>query len=80
MPGPLATDFPGLGPWWQTPQSVAELPMMSSPRPLSASAVSRARLRWADDPAVVIATHPTRWGAFVRGVKRGHFDQLPKSM
>ncbi|MBI0294736.1 DUF397 domain-containing protein [Streptomyces sp. PRKS01-29] len=37
-------------------------------------------LRESDDPAVVIATHPTRWGAFVRGVKRGDFDQLPESI
>ena len=33
-------------------------------------------LRESDDPAVVIATDPARWAAFVRGVKQGDFDHL----
>ncbi|MBO3680675.1 DUF397 domain-containing protein [Streptomyces sp. NEAU-YJ-81] len=37
-------------------------------------------LRESDDPAAVIATDPTRWDAFVRGIKRGDFDQLPESI
>ncbi|EFL26709.1 conserved hypothetical protein [Streptomyces himastatinicus ATCC 53653] len=33
-------------------------------------------LRESDDPAVVIATDPARWAAFVRGAKQGNFDDL----
>ncbi|MBP8539039.1 DUF397 domain-containing protein [Streptomyces sp. MK37H] len=34
-------------------------------------------IRESDDPAVVIATEPAPWAAFIRGLKRGDFDRLP---
>ncbi|MEU8570263.1 DUF397 domain-containing protein [Streptomyces pathocidini] len=33
-------------------------------------------LRESDDPAVVVTVPPGRWGAFLRGIKAGEYDDL----
>ncbi|MEU1784382.1 DUF397 domain-containing protein [Streptomyces sparsogenes] len=45
---------------------------------VAVSSHHRIHVRESDEPTAVITTVPARWAAFVRGIKRGDFDHLPR--